>query len=178
MTGPRLKFIVDHNVAKLARWLRMMGYDTTVFSEIDDWQMIRTALSENRIIITRDTGVIKRRVITSGKLKALLVIGDDPENQIKQVVNAFQLDTRKSLTLCIECNVSLVSIDQEAAKSRVPPYVYQTKNKFFECPVCHRAYWQGTHWEAMQQTLKKLDNTNNPTEKQIIDQKNKISDKN
>jgi uncharacterized protein with PIN domain len=158
MAVPRVKFIVDHNVAKLARWLRMMGYDTTIFSEIDDWQMIRTALIENRVIITRDTGVMKRRVITSGKLKALLVTGDDPENQIKQVINAFQLDTQKSLTLCIECNASLVSIDQEEAKSRVPPYVYQTKSKFFECPVCHRVYWQGSHWEAMQQTLKKLEN--------------------
>ncbi len=163
MAGPRLKFIVDHNVAKLARRLRMMGYDTTVFKEADDWQMIRTALAENRIIITRDTGVMKRRVITSGKLKGLLIVSDDPESQINQVVDAFQLDTKKSLTLCMECNIPLVSIDREAVKSRVPPYVCQTKKQFYECPVCHRIYWQGSHWEAMQQTLKKLENSHNST---------------
>ncbi len=163
MAGPRLKFIVDHNVAKLARWLRMLGYDTAVFSEIDDWQMIRAALAENRVIITRDTGVMKRRVITSGKIKALLVVSDDPENQIKQVVQAFQLDTDKSLTLCMECNIPLVSVEREKVKSRIPPYVYQTKSNFFECPVCHRIYWQGSHWQAMQQTLKKLENSHNKT---------------
>jgi hypothetical protein len=151
-----LKFIVDHNVAKLARWLRMMGYDAIVFDQSDDWQMIRTALAENRTIITKDTSVIKRRVITSGKLRALLVSSDDPEEQIHQVINTFQLDRSKSLSLCLECNVPLVAIIREEIKDRIPPYVYQTKSQFFQCPVCHRVYWQGTHWEAMTKTLSKL----------------------
>jgi uncharacterized protein with PIN domain len=159
MSGKDLKFIVDHNVARLARWLRMMGYNATVFSEIDDWQMIRIALAEDRVVITRDTGVMKRRVITSGRLKALLITGDDPEKQIQQVINVFQLDTKRSLTLCLECNVPLLPVDRELIKDRVPPYVYKTKIQFFECPACRRVYWQGTHWEAMKQKLKKLDNT-------------------
>jgi len=148
-----LKFIVDHNVAKLARWLRMMGYDTIVFDQPDDWQMIRTALAENRIVITKDTGVMKRRVITSGKLRALLITDDDPEKQIQQVIATFQLNNHKSLSLCLECNVPLVRVKREEIKDRVPLYVYQTKSQFVECPVCHRVYWQGTHWEAMMQTL-------------------------
>jgi uncharacterized protein with PIN domain len=151
-----LKFIVDHNVAKLARWLRMMGYDTIIFDQPDDWQMIRTALAENRIVITKDTGVMKRRVITSGKLQSLLVNSDDPEKQIQQVIESFQLDSSKPLSLCLECNVLLVAVKQEEIKDRVPPYVYQTKSQFVECPVCRRVYWQGTHWEAMTQTLNKL----------------------
>ena len=148
-----LKFIVDHNVAKLARWLRMMGYDATVFDQPDDWQMIRTALAENRIIITKDTGVVKRRVITSGKLRALLVSSDEPEKQIQQVIETFQLDSSKPLSLCLECNIPLVVVNREDIKDRVPPYVYQTKSQFVECPVCHRVYWQGTHWAAMTRTL-------------------------
>lgn len=151
-----LKFIVDHNVAKLARWLRMMGYDTVIFDQPDDWQMIRTALAENRIIITKDTGVMKRRVITSGKLRALLIIGDEPETQIQQVIETFRLNNQHSLSLCLECNVPLVAVNREEIKDRIPPYVYQTKSQFVECPVCHRVYWQGTHWEAMTQTLSKL----------------------
>ena len=150
------KFIVDHNVAKLARWLRMLGYDTTVFNEPDDWQMIRTALTENRIIITKDTGVMKRRIITSGKLPALFVTSDDPEKQIQQVIEKFQLNDIKSLTLCLECNILLVAVNREEIKDIVPPYVYDTKSQFVECPVCHRIYWQGSHWEAMTQTLNKL----------------------
>lgn len=105
----RPRFIVDHNVAKLARWLRMMGYDTVVFDQPDDWQMVRIALAENRIIITKDTGVIKRRVITSGRLRALLVTSDDPDEQIKAVVDTFGLDDSRAFTVCIECNVPLGS---------------------------------------------------------------------
>ena len=155
-TPESLRFIVDHNVAKLARWLRMMGYDTTVFDQPDDWQMIRNALAENRIVITKDTGVMKRRVITSGKLRALLVSSDDPEKQMQQVVSNFHLDNRNSFSLCMECNVPLVGVKREDIKNRVPPYVYRTKSQFVECPVCHRVYWQGTHWEAMIKTLIKL----------------------
>jgi uncharacterized protein with PIN domain len=158
MSEQRLKFIVDHNVAKLARFLRMMGYDTIVFNEKDDWQIVRIALAEDRIIITRDTGVMKRRIITSGKLKALLVTDDAPAKQILQVIKTFNLDTNKSLMLCMECNTELIPIDREKVKDRVPPYVYQTKKQFGECPVCLRVYWQGTHWEAMKQTLRNLDN--------------------
>lgn len=151
-----LKFIVDHNVAKLARWLRMMGYNATIFDQPDDWQMIRTALAENRIIITKDTGVMKRRIITSGKLRALLVNSDEPKEQIQQVIETFQLDSSRPLSLCLECNVPLVVVNREDIKGRIPPYVYQTKSQFFECPICHRVYWQGTHWEAMTQTLSKF----------------------
>lgn len=151
-----LKFIVDHNVAKLARWLRMMGYDATIFDQVDDWQMIRTALAESRIVITKDTGVMKRRVITSGKLRALLINSDDPEEQIRQVIDTFHLDRSKSLSLCLECNVPLTAVSREEIKNRVPPYVFQTKTRFVECPACHRVYWQGTHWKAMTQTLEKL----------------------
>jgi uncharacterized protein with PIN domain len=151
-----LKFIVDHNVAKLARWLRMMGYDTTIFDQPDDWQMIRTALAENRIVITKDTGVMKRRVITSGKLRALLIIGDEPQTQIQQVIETFELNSQNPFSLCLECNVLLVAVKREEIKDRIPPYIYQTKSQFVECSVCHRVYWQGTHWEAMTQTLSKL----------------------
>ncbi|MDP2919760.1 MAG: Mut7-C RNAse domain-containing protein [Dehalococcoidia bacterium] len=151
-----MKFIADHNVAKLARWLRMMGYDTLIFDQPDDWQMIRTALAEDRIILTRDTGVMKRRVITSGKLKALLVTGDDPEEQIRQVITVFRLKNRRPFSLCLECSKPLVPRTRDEVKNRVPPYVYRTQTQFVECPVCHRVYWQGTHWEAMHQALEKL----------------------
>lgn len=159
-SAENLRFIVDHNVAKLARWLRMMGYDTTIFDEPDDWQMIRNALAENRIIITKDTGVMKRRIITSGKLRALHIKGDIPDKQIQQIIKTFQLDNKKSLSLCLECNTHLVDIDKDKIKDRVPPYVYRTKSQFVECPVCRRVYWQGTHWKAMMLTLEKLQKTN------------------
>jgi uncharacterized protein with PIN domain len=134
----------------------MMGYDTLIFDQPDDWQMVRMALAENRIIITKDTGVMKRRVITSGKLRALLVASDDPDEQIKAVVDTFRLDDSHAFTVCIECNVPLVPAEAEKVKDRVPSYVFKTQRQFVECPVCHRVYWKGTHWQAMTKTLDRL----------------------
>ena len=157
LPGESPRFVVDHNVAKLARWLRMMGYDAVIFDQPDDWQMVRIALAENRIIITKDTGVMKRRIITSGKLRALLVTSDDPEVQIQQVVEAFGIDSRRAFALCIECNVPLVAITREEVKDRVPPYVFKMQSEFVECPVCHRVYWKGTHWQAMRETIHRFE---------------------
>jgi len=67
------KFIVDHNVGKLAKWLRLMGYDALFFDGSDDSQLIRTALAEGRVILTRDTQIMKRGIVTSGRLKAILI---------------------------------------------------------------------------------------------------------
>ena len=74
-----LKFMVDTNVGKLARWLRMMGYDAAFFTDGDDAEMIATALREDRVIITRDSHIMKRGVVTSGRLRAILVRSDEPE---------------------------------------------------------------------------------------------------
>ncbi len=76
-------FIVDHNVGKLAKWLRMMGYDSLFFNGSNDSDMVRQALAEGRIILTRDTEIMKRRVINNGRLKAVLIDSEEPEKQIR-----------------------------------------------------------------------------------------------
>ncbi|MFC2005211.1 Mut7-C RNAse domain-containing protein [Chloroflexota bacterium] len=152
-----MKFIVDHNVGKLARWLRMMGYDTLFFTGDDDWQMVITALNEGRVILTRDTQIMRRGVITSGRLKAILIRSDEPKQQIQQVVETLNLDTQFRLfSICLECNQPLEERTKQQVKGRVPPYVFQTQNQYVECPSCRRIYWKGTHWQAMTRTLEKL----------------------
>jgi len=154
--GDSPRFIIDHNVAKLALWLRMMGYDSLIFDQPDDWQMVRTAISENRIIITKDTGVMKRRVITNGQVKALFASSDNPREQIKQVITTLKLHADNPFSRCLECNAVLRYVAPEAVKERVPPFVYRTQTQFSECPVCHRVYWRGTHWQKMLKTIEKL----------------------
>jgi len=150
-------FIVDSNVGKLARWLRMMGYDTLFFDGSDDSQMVARALAEGRIILTRDTEILKRRVVTSGRLTVILINSEEPEQQMRQVIHSLKLDCRfKPFTLCLECNRPLVEKTKEQVKDLVPPYVFQTQNQYMECPACHRIYWRGTHWEAMTRRLEKL----------------------
>jgi len=150
-----LRFIVDLNVGRLARWLRMMGYDTLLFDHGEDYRMIRIALDQARIIITRDTRIMERRVITSGRLRAILVNGDRPEEQMHQMLEHLPLNTDfRPFSLCLECNQPLVERSKEDVADRVPPYVFQTQEQFVECPACRRVFWKGTHWQGMSRKLR------------------------
>jgi uncharacterized protein with PIN domain len=151
-----LKFIVDNNVGKLVKWLRIMGYDTLFFNGSDDSGMIAIALAEDRVILTRDTQIMKRRVVTTAQLKAILIQSDEPERQMSQVIDTLNLCQFKPFTICLECNQTLVERSKQQVKDRVPPYVFKTQSQYMECPACHRIYWRGTHWQAMTEKLSKF----------------------
>ena len=155
--GKSLKFMVDTNVGKLARWLRMMGYDAVFFKEGDDAEMISQALKENRVLLTRDSHIAERWVATSGRLRVVLLASDRPERQMRQLISELGLDSRfEPFTRCLECNQTLEARLKEKVKGRVPPYVYQKHANFLECPACGRIYWRGSHWEAMCRKLEKF----------------------
>jgi uncharacterized protein with PIN domain len=144
-------------VGKLARWLRMMGFDSVFFSGENDSQMVRQALVESRILLTRDTGIMKRRVVENGRLKAFLMISQEPEEQIKQLVGAMDIkEQAHPFTICLECNQPLIDKSPEDVEGRVPPYVYKTQKQYMECPACRRIYWRGTHWKAMLNKLARI----------------------
>ena len=151
------KFVADNNVGKLARWLRLIGYDTLLFKQKDDRQMIKIALSENRVILTKDAQFMKRRLVTSGKLKTIHIKQDDPKLQVQEVVKTLNLNCHfKPFSLCLECNQALITRDKEEVKNQVPVRVFETQTQYTECPACHRIYWQGTHWQAMVKKLQGL----------------------
>ena len=103
------KFITDVNVGKLGKWLRLMGYDTLFFDEQDDGLMVKAAIAQGRIILTKDSEFMKRRAISTGRVKAVLVSSDRPEQQLSTVINTFKLDKEyKPFTRCLECNTALV----------------------------------------------------------------------
>ena len=152
-----VKFIVDHNVGRLAKWLRMMGYDALLFTEEDDGKMVKIALAQNRVILTKDTQIMRRRLVTSGRLKAIFIEDDNPKAQLQQVVEDLGLDYQfRPFSICLECNQNLVERDKEEVRDLVPPYVFETQNLYMECPSCRRIYWRGTHWPAMSEDLDKL----------------------
>ena len=147
--------MIDQNVGKLAKWLRMIGYDSKFFTGSDDTEMVNAAIAENRILLTRDTRIMDRKVVANGQLKIVLIASDRLRDQIRQIVSSLKL-TKTGLhpfTLCLECNQSLVKKNIEDIKDRLPPYVYQTQQQFVECPICHRIYWRGTHWQSMIQKI-------------------------
>lgn len=152
-----LKFIVDNNVGKLAKWLRTMGYDTLFFHGADDSELVAMARAEGRIILTRDGEIMRRRVVINGRLKAIHIESDEPEQQKQQVVETLNLNYQfKPFTICLECNQPLVARSREQVKDLVPPYVFRTQEQYVECPACHRIYWKGTHWQAMTKKLGKF----------------------
>ena len=152
-----IKFIVDNNVGKLAKWLRIMGYNASLFTGEDDGKMVKLALAQNRVILTKDRQIMSRRLVTSGRLKAILIEDDDSKAQLQQIVEALNLDYQfKPFSICLECNQSLVERDKEGVRDLVPPYVFKTQNLYMECPSCHRIYWRGTHWQAMSQELERF----------------------
>ncbi len=155
MDSPR--FIIDQNAGKLVKWLRLMGYDTLFFNGSSDSQMVRTALEENRVIITRDTHIVERRLVVSGRLSVVLLKNDDPNVQIRQVMDSLRLSSHfQPFSLCLECNQPLVETKKEAVEDLVPSYVYKTQEIYMQCPRCHRIYWRGTHWQAMVRRLEKF----------------------
>ena len=148
--------MVDINVGRLAKWLRAMGYDTIFPKENGDNELVRIALRENRVLVTRDAGIVLRRVVRLGQMSVALIEKDDLRSQLKQLVQDLELDLSGGFSLCVCCNEPLHSIDKQDVVDLLPPYVLLTQPKFFECPECRRFYWPGTHWANMKSELSQV----------------------
>jgi len=125
-----VKFIADVMVGKLARWLRVLGIDVAYSNTYEDEEIIRVASAENRIVLTRDTGLAARR----SAVRAVLIESDDYLQQIDQVIREFGLTKFDVFSRCLECNVLLTAVEKETVFERVPPYVYLTQERFALCP--------------------------------------------
>lgn len=153
-----MKFIADSMLGRLARWLRIIGCDVTYYPRIEDSEFVEMALREGRMILTKDTLLIKRR---KAKGNCFLVEGNSYKDQLRQVVSHFSIDPFEGfLTRCIECNLPLVDIEKERVKETVPEYVYITQDSFRVCPGCRKVYWPATHREEMIKMLEALTNKN------------------
>ncbi len=149
----RPRFLADCNVGRLARWLRALGYDTSYHARIEDGELVREAAAEDRVLLTRDRDLTKRRVIQTGVVRAILIRDDEVTMQVRQVFAELALELKDALTRCIECNAELQPRMPAAVAERVPPYVRRTQSRYSECPDCGRIYWAGTHWQRMREVL-------------------------
>jgi uncharacterized protein with PIN domain len=148
-----IKFICDDNLGKLAKWLRALGYDTLFFDPIEDGEMVKRALSEDRVILSRDRELSRFKLKPGERI--LLIQSEKPLDQLSQVVKHFKLKTSKEqiFSRCLICNHILEKADKEKIKDRLYPYVYQTQDDFKRCPQCDRIYWPATHVERMIKVL-------------------------
>ncbi len=139
-------------LGKLAKWLKILGFDTEYHRAISDGDLIEKSLKDDRVLLTRDTDLVKRK-----KLKRYLLIeSEDPAQQVRQVLKdrRLKLNNAHFLSRCLICNVRTEQIDREDAKDLVPQYVYSTQKKFSRCPECERIYWGATHTDNILHRLK------------------------
>lgn len=145
-----MRFIADEMLGKLARWLRLAGYDTLYRNPVADEELLEVARRDGRIILTRDrklgAGAEPHRVV--------LVSSENPFEQFILVVREFRLDIEsRAFQRCLECNGALVTVRKDDYEDRIPPHVYKTQTSFSRCSGCDRLYWPGTHYESMRKRL-------------------------
>jgi len=152
-----MKFICDDMLGKLARWMRILGLDTYYKRDLPDSKLLKIALVEDRVILTRDSKIPKIR----NAKNFVWIYSSDPLEQVKEVAQKLKLKIEpvRFFTRCLECNGVLEKIDKEKVKDKVWPYVYKTHENFVSCPNCNRIYWPGTHLQRMEKKLREMINS-------------------
>lgn len=140
------QFVADVHLGSLARFLRMMGFDTLYDSGFADEEIARIAAAQHRIVLTRDRDLLKRASITHGcYVRALR-----PQEQLREVFDRLQLArTARPLSRCPGCNAPLHDIAKGQVQDTLPPGVRQQFDRFSACGVCGRVYWKGEHWQRL-----------------------------
>lgn len=161
LSSPR--FISDAMLGSLAKWLRILGFDTLYFRNIGDNELIRTARQQDRILLTRDTGIARRK----GVDKLILISSEDTFEQLKEVL--FFLSSADSPYLrvsgsprlpfpsrCAVCNGELAPADTLSVADAVPEYIMLNHNSFFRCRDCGKVYWDGSHRKLMNERIREI----------------------
>lgn len=157
VTAPRPpgapRFVADSHLGALARLLRMAGFDTLYDNHYADAAIVELAHVEQRILLTRDRELLKRRAVAHGCFVHTL----KPAAQLRELYERFDLAAAaQPFTLCMDCNLPLRGIPKQQVRERVPARVQARHELFFTCEQCERVFWEGTHWRAMRQVLDAL----------------------
>jgi uncharacterized protein with PIN domain len=145
-------------LGRLARWLRILGYDTAYEKFVIDEHLIQQALRDDRRLLTRDRYLAQRKIIRS---RCLLIAGDHLNEQLLELRHALQLDLDPSEQRpfrCANCNAIPKTLLPQEAADLVPPYVALHYDRFAQCPSCRHVYWPGTHWKAVVDRLSRIRN--------------------
>ena len=151
--GEELRFQVDAMLGRLARWLRVLGFDAAWEADIPDERLVRSALAEERWILTRDRKLLEEWRVP----RAHLVAAERPFEQLREVVRAFDLAaTARPLRRCARCNALLEPAARAAVREHVPAGVMAREERFWRCQGCGHVYWRGSHVRRIERVLRKL----------------------
>ncbi len=151
MTDARPSFVADEMLGSLARWLRIMGYDTLYAKDQGDNAILERSRTDGRYLLTRD----KELAMRMGE-KGIYISSDDLDGQLGQVTKRFGLAPDDSLVRCTVCNGELEVVDVERARGSVPEGALAANSVFFVCKSCGKFYWRGTHWINIRKKLESL----------------------
>ncbi len=144
----------DMMLGRLATWLRLIGADVAYSNDIDDDTLLRRAEEEHRLVLTRDRAMIDRVC----KIPRYFVRWNRLDDQLRDIVEHFDVTTFVPFSRCLRCNVPVRDVDKDTVRQRLWPYVYQTQTRIRECPACRRLYWGATHAERARDDLARMTN--------------------
>jgi uncharacterized protein with PIN domain/molybdopterin converting factor small subunit len=143
--GP-VRFVADVHLGGLTRMLRMAGFDTVYDQNTGDADLAALAAREQRIVLTRDRDLLKRRNVTHGCYVRALKAAD----QFREIVERLDLGAQaRPFTLCLHCNAPLRTVDKALVLDRLPPAVQAAHTEFSICDLCQGVFWKGSHWKRM-----------------------------
>lgn len=148
-------FILDVHLGKLARYLRLLGFDVAYANHWDDPEIVHRALEEHRTILTRDRGLLERKAVASGYLVQNL----KPDAQLQEVLDHFDLRKRLNpYSRCPLCGTLIEPVSKEQVLNILPPRVARRYRKFYHCPSCGKVYWKGDHFRNLTPLIRRARN--------------------
>jgi uncharacterized protein with PIN domain len=155
-TLKEIKFILDVHLGKLAKNLRMCGFDTAYQNDYDDKKIIQISLEEHRIILTRDIGLLKVKSVSHG----YFIREQNPKAQLTEVLKHFDLyQAIDPFSRCIKCNGKLESVEKEKILQQLEPLTQKYFNTFFRCTHCQSIFWEGSHFDRMKNVINTIRNS-------------------
>jgi uncharacterized protein with PIN domain len=152
--GMEMKFLADRMLGKLAKELRMLGYDTLYYRGENTYPLIKLAREEGRVILTRNSKLIPRRP----EDRIVRVMEDKPALQLRELIQkkVISLNEENLFSRCLLCNMFLDEILREEAEGKVPDFIFYQLKAFSRCPQCLKIYWQGSHQDHMGKKIEEL----------------------
>jgi len=148
-----MKFLADAMLGRLAKWLRILGYDTGYLPASDVHSLLKVAREERRVILTRNRHLPPE----SRDFRVHLIESDHWKEQLAEVLKAFRLRPGQSrFRRCLVCNQRLTALEKGQTEGKVPDFVFVHNESFFRCPRCGRIFWQGSHLSSMAEILSEL----------------------
>jgi len=151
--SPPHRFVADAHLGKLARYLRMLGFDCLYRRDFSDQAIIARSTQENRIILTRDIGLLKNKRASLG----YFVRSQRPEKQLAEIMNRYQLyEEARPFERCMVCNGTLEPVEKRQIENMLQPKTAQYFERFYRCDACGKIYWKGSHYDNMKDFIRRL----------------------